>query len=372
MALNDTTIRSLKPEGRKRELLLADVAGLHLRVRIGRSGKITRTWQYRERGDGITRIATLGSYPAVPLKEARLRAAEHKLKGTISSPTVADVADQWFAEIVAKTRKDADTVRWFLDRAMRDIGSMRIADVQPKDIAKAVRTYRDEAAKNARATSGGRVSARIMLVTLKGLFGYGVATGAIAASPAAAITGAALGAPNKARDRVLSDDEIRWVMSGDAPQAAVWRFLLATGLRLGEVYAGHRDGDYWMVPADQSKNGKAHRVHLSPLALAQIEDQPWPPRWSVQISLSLQKKGWTCHDLRRTFATRLNDMKLAPPYVVEKALNHTLPGVQSVYNHAEHLEERREALERWSDWLSALVDRPTADVVPLRQVAASG
>lgn len=369
MALNDTTIRSLKPEGKKRELLLADVGGLHIRVRVGMTGKITRTWQRRTRDCGVVRVATLGTYPALSLKEARLRAAELALKrAEPKGPTVAEAADQWYGEIIAKTRKDADRVRWFLDRAVRDIGAMRIEDVQPKDIATVVRDFRDMAAMNTRATAGGRVSARTMLTVLKGLFGYAVAVGWISASPAAAITPAALGAPGKARDRVLSDDEIRWVMSNDAPQAAVWRFLLVTGLRIGEAYGGHQDGGDWIVPADKSKNGKAHRVHLSALALAQIEAWPWPTRWSVQAALSIQRKGWTCHDLRRTFATRLNDMGVLP-HIVEKALNHTLPGVQAVYNRAEYLEERRDALERWSAWLLALVDAPTAEVVPLRAVA---
>lgn len=94
MALTDTTARHLKPLGGKRELLVADVGGLYLRIRVGTTGKITRTWQFRgARGDGLA-ITTLGTYPAMSLKQARLKAAEMALKkNSTESPTVAEAAD---------------------------------------------------------------------------------------------------------------------------------------------------------------------------------------------------------------------------------------------------------------------------------------
>lgn len=106
---------------------------------------------------------------------------------------------------------------------------------------------------------------------------------------------------------------------------------------------------------------------LSNLALAQLEAHPWTVRkFHVQHWLTNKAGGWTAHDLRRTFATRNNDMGVAP-YVVEKMLNHTLGGVMGTYNRAEYLSERRDALEAWSTWLLAFVDARPADVVPLRR-----
>jgi hypothetical protein len=51
--------------------------------------------------------------------------------------------------------------------------------------------------------------------------------------------------PPLARDRVLSDEEIRFVTRTDITPSPVLRFLLATGLRLGEDYASSREGEYW-------------------------------------------------------------------------------------------------------------------------------
>jgi hypothetical protein len=86
---------------------------------------------------------------------------------------------------------------------------------------------------------------RALLAAFKGLFGYCVAYGWISVSPAAQLTAAMTGPPPLARDRVLSDEEIRFVTRTDITPSPVLRFLLATGLRLGEDYASSREGEYW-------------------------------------------------------------------------------------------------------------------------------
>ena len=247
-------------------------------------------------------------------------------------------------------------------------------DVEPADIADVVRSYRDRVAKGPGARKEGRPAASALLGVFKGLFSYAVASGWIQQSPAAQLTTAVVGEPSKARDRVLTDDEIRFVMTtGIAPGPAM-RFLLATGLRIGEAYEGHREGQYWVVPAAASKNKREHRVWLSGVALAQLEQQPWVPRHAVQSWLTYNADGWTAHDLRRTFATWMNEespkgMGVAP-YVVEKLLNHRLHGLMETYNKAHYYDERRQALEAWSTWLPELVATRPADVVPLRQASS--
>ena len=365
MALNDTICRTLKPAKGKTEVLVADIAGLYFRVRIG-ARSTSRTWQFRRKTGGKLTIETLGEYPSVTLKMARAKAAAIAAKKATDVPTVSEGAGQWLGEVVDSSLKSSAATRWYIERACRDLGDMRIDDVTPQHIADTVRSYRD-ATSTRRATAGGRTAARLMLSALKGLFGYAVARGWVDTSPAAPVKQVVVGASAKARSRVLSDDEIRWVMASDLPPAPVWRFLLATGLRVGEAYSGHREGQHWLVPADVAKNGQEHRVHLSPLALAQLEAHPWAaPKWQTQTTVSLLRLGWSCHDLRRTFSTRLNEDMKVPPHVVEVMLNHRLKGVAGAYNRAEYLDERRQALEAWSAWLLALVEARPAEVVPLR------
>ena len=354
MALTDTRLRTLKPPKGKREALVADGNGLYVRVRAAH-GDFSRTWQFRRKEKGRPSITTLGTYPQLSIREARLKAAELATRRTLRNETVEEVARQWLAERVDHTHRKADQVRGYVDRAiLPEIGDRRIRDVEPSDIALVVRSYRDRVAKLPRGRTGGRPAARALLAVFKGLFGYAVANGLITFSPAAQLTAAITGAPPQARARVLTDDEIRFVMSTDIKPAPVLRFLLATGLRLAEAYNGLRDGQHWIVPAKFSKNRREHRVWLSPVALAQLGQHPWEAqKEAVQKWCTYDSGGWTAHDLRRTFSTRNNDMGVAP-YIVEKMLNHTFDGTMSVYNHASYDAERQAALEAWSTWLLRL------------------
>jgi integrase len=368
MSLTDTRLRTLKPAKGKTERLVADGNGLYVRIRTGQD--TSRTWQFRRKEAGRLAVITLGTYPDLSIKEARLKGAELAAKRSQHSPTVREAAEQWQREIVQRTHRKAELFVGYIDRAIiPDLGTMRVAAVQPSHIAGSVRDYRDRIAKLARARTGGRPAARALLAVYKGLFGYAVANGWMTQSPAAQLTAAVVGEPPTARSRVLVDDEIRFVMTTDIAGGPVLRFLLLTGLRIGEAYSGHREGQHWVVPAKASKNGREHRVWLSELALAALEVHPWAAqRAHVQHWLTANADGWTAHDLRRTFSTRNNAMGV-PVYVVEKMLNHSFDGVMAVYNQASYDAERRQALEAWSAWLKGLVEKPPADVVPLRRAS---
>jgi len=78
---------------------------------------------------------------------------------------------------------------------------------------------------------------------------------------------------------------------------------------------------------------------------------------------------WTFHDLRRTAATGMAQLNIAP-HVVDKVLNHasgTIRGVAAVYNRFEYLDERRAALEAWGRYVAGLVAPAAANVVALRK-----
>src|SRR5262249_16191136 len=111
----------------------------------------------------------------------------------------------------------------------------------------------------------------------------------------------------------------------------------------------------------------------------------FPTRWDNDRPISGWSKyktemkdgvaGWTLHDLRRTFATRLAGMKVAP-HVVERLLNHKLGGignktdgivsaVADVYNRAAYMPEMREAIEKWETFLAALLKAAEERANPL-------
>lgn len=74
---------------------------------------------------------------------------------------------------------------------------------------------------------------------------------------------------------------------------------------------------------------------------------------------------WQLLDLRRTFATKLAELKV-PPHIVERLLNHKLgtlkaagviTAVADVYNRALYMDEMREAVGTWERQLQNLLAR---------------
>ncbi len=80
---------------------------------------------------------------------------------------------------------------------------------------------------------------------------------------------------------------------------------------------------------------------------------------------------WTLHDLRRTFVTRLYEMNI-PPHIVEATVNHVSSeakgGVAGVYNKAQHMPERKAALDRWAVVIDCIGQGGNANIIaPLKE-----
>ena len=68
--------------------------------------------------------------------------------------------------------------------------------------------------------------------------------------------------------------------------------------------------------------------------------------------------GWTFHDLRRTATTGIVRTLKVPPHIADRVLNHTsgtIKGVAKTYNRFEYLDERRQALEAWGQFVEGLI-----------------
>src|SRR5262249_22788969 len=143
----------------------------------------------------------------------------------------------------------------------------------------------------------------------------------------------------------------------------------------------------WTIPGSRSKNGKAHVVHLSSFAIETLDRLPqldesefvFTTNGRTPVSgfsvakarldaLMGETPWWTLHDLRRSAASGMARLGIAP-HVVDKILNHqsgTIRGVAAVYNRFEYLPERAAALDAWSRFVEALVRPVPSNVVSLR------
>ena len=66
---------------------------------------------------------------------------------------------------------------------------------------------------------------------------------------------------------------------------------------------------------------------------------------------------WQLHDIRRTVATGMASIGVAP-HIVEAVLNHVSghkAGIAGVYNRATYAPEKRQALDMWAAHVEALV-----------------
>jgi integrase len=74
-------------------------------------------------------------------------------------------------------------------------------------------------------------------------------------------------------------------------------------------------------------------------------------RWCERNGIA---EPFTPHDLRRTFASRLGDLGVAP-HVIRACINHVEPGSLSVYLRSDFAPERIAATEAWAAELRRIV-----------------
>jgi integrase len=197
-----------------------------------------------------------------------------------------------------------------------------------------------------------------------------------------------------ARDRVLSDDEIRiiWNACGNDAAGRVIKLLLLTGCRRNEIGAlrwSEISAEVLTIPGTRTKNGRALVLPLPAVAMELLAAVPrqdggdfvfgrrghkpfggWSAaklRLDARIVMTNGKPlaPWTFHDLRRTMRSGLG-MLGVPPHVAELAINHVKGGVEAIYDRYRYQREIGGALVRWSEHVLVLIDGRESKVVGLR------
>jgi integrase len=230
--------------------------------------------------------------------------------------------------------------------------------------------------------------ARSMFSTLSKFFAWLVAQRVIDTNPCA---GVERPKPSPARERVLTDDEIRTLWSAcadEGPFGDVVKVLLITGQRLQEVARMRReelsaDGTVWTLPAARTKNRREHVLSLPPRAreiicgrsgdyLFSFDGNTPLGAWStLKRRLDARMPGvaaWKFHDLRRTAVTGMARAG-ADLHVIERAINHasgSFGGIVGVYQKHRFADEVARALQAWERLLVSIVEPSAANVVPLR------
>jgi integrase len=375
------------------------------------TAKGTRTWvvMYRcmdsNKGKVVQKRHKLGNYPALSLGHARTaardlllevsrgnnpaeekQAAKEALKSAVTFSAAIDKFIQNYAK--RETRSWRETQRVFDKYVKPELGDFRLEAVTAIHI-------RDLVENMAESTP---IMANRTLATVRKFFNWAVEKQMVSTSP---VTNISPPAKESSRDRVLTNEEIE--AAWDAFETLGWPFgqafqlLLVTGQRRDEVARMRwKDIDLkaglWTLHRESTKADRMHEVPLSSLALRILGNAK---RTSPEYVFStngkspisgfskakkkvdeavaarrMQSEGqenldeneiadWRLHDLRRTVASQMAKMRVAP-HVIEKVLNHSsgaISGVAAVYNRHGYTIEKREALDSWASELETIATK---------------
>jgi integrase len=427
--LTDKKLQNLKPPkvGRLEiwDPLISDDRTLPGTFGIRVTDKGTKSWvvMYRTldeaKGKVLQKRLKLGSYPSMSLADARTmardtllgvsrgndpsKAKQAAIADRLGAITFADALDQ-FIEKYAKreTRGWKETQRVFDKNIKPELGDYRLDAVTALQIRDLIETMAETAPYMANRA----------LAYIRKFFNWATERQMISASPVASLK-----APAKeySRDRVLTDDEIKSMWEAFVamgwPFGQTFQLLLVTGQRRDEV-AKMRWEDLdlksglWTLPREATKADRLHEVPLSPLALdildgakrtsekyvfstngetpisgfsrskakadelaaiRQFQDAGYDKPIENQIAASMLPD-WRLHDLRRTVASNMAKLGVAP-HVIEKVLNHStgaISGVAAVYNRYAYTSEKSEALQIWSNKLEMIIRPADSNIIRLR------
>ena len=299
----------------------------------------------------------------MPLLEARNRAAAAAGKGFVV-PTVAEAYRLYLPRIREHYKWHGDIERRFEADILPALGAKRVDKVERKECSDLLQTI---------VARGSKVAANRTLPDIRNFFAYCLERGWTNVNPVLGITRKSVGGKEKPKARNLAESELVTLIGEllkdrfhPKTRLAIG-LLLATGTRAGEVLGVTRGeilGRWWQLPGNRTKNGRPHKVYLSPqaqylftIAFRYFGSNPFTGVDHRTLSRAMKRIQFdppvSPHKFRHTMSTRLVDFGVAP-HVVEKMLNHKLEGVFEVYNHSEFLPERRAAWRLWGAYLAKL------------------
>jgi integrase len=397
------TLSSL-PEG-KTDVIYFDNAlpGFGLRLRASAGGKVLRSWVAQYRRAGGTRRITLGAVGVHSAEQARTAAkkvlaaaalgqdpqAERSARRDKDRRTLRGVAAEYLEAKRAQVRRrtHVELTRYLTDGYFKPLHSLPIDTVTRKDIAATLVAINRES---------GAPTAAAARAALSAFFSWCLRMGLAESNP---VVGSFAPASSPGRSRVLTDADLAavWKASGDDDHGRIVKLLILTGCRRQEIGSLcwselDRDAGTWTLPAERSKNKRAHTLPLAEAAWRIVDATPRVVgrdhlfgvradgfrNWAdgkADLDKGLDGKmsdPWVLHDIRRTVATKMADMGIQP-HVIEQILNHQSghkSGVAGIYNRSSYQREVKAALALWADAVRALAAGGKRKVFHMRPAVA--
>jgi integrase len=396
-ALSDVQLRAWVKQ--KEPVVKADGQGLTFT--LSKAG--TASWILRYRKDGKQRELTIGNYPDISLTDARTLARQHrasidqgkdpakekatsKQKARTEEWSVATLAEDYRAKQLRPELFAAVTLYYRnsdLDRVIiPKLGKRTVASITGQDIVQMLQDQGDT----------WTISKRVLTTATK-LFDHATGLRIVNINPCVGIRLTSLLGPRPPiKKRVmLSADDLRTLFKemdtlGELNSLNL-RILLATCVRTNELtQARWEDVDLktgtWFVHDEQTKTRTGFHVPLAPPVIKWFEElkrfagdseyvlpariankrsRPtidprtlWAALDRAYEDKRLTVTKFTPHDTRSTAKGHMRNMGI-PEHVTELALNHVIQGMSGIYDVRTEIPEKREALNRWADFLASLM-----------------
>lgn len=400
--------RGSQCEAWPKPIKLFDERGLFLLLQPS-GGKL---WRLKYRYLGKEKKLSLGVYPDVTLKVARVRRDEARtLLANGADPasvkfdleaeakaaaanTFKVIADEYIAKS-AREGRAAVTIgktRWLLSLMEGDLGKRPITEITPADLLETLQKIE---------AKGHLETARRMRSLAGRIFRYAVATSRASADPSASLRGA-LVAPKVNHHSAIPEPkavgELLRAIDGYSGQPLTCLALKLTPhvfvrpgeLRRAEWREFDLDKAIWTIPAEKMKMRNHHVVPLSTQAVELLKSAKaisegqryvfsslYPgkrPMSENTINAALRRLGYTgkemtAHGFRSTASTLLNESGKWSADAIERALAHKDGNaIRGTYHRGAHWWERVEMAQWWSDHLDAL--KAGGTVLPFNRLKA--
>ena len=410
--LSNLIIKHAKPKTKKYKL--PDGGGLYCEILL--TG--TKVWRYNYRLQGKQKTYTIGKYPKISLKQARIQrdqardnvsegidpSQKKRVEANILNEHIfQSVAEVWLAEKKLQWSHSnyKRTFRYLEKDVYPYLGQKDIATIYAPDIIAIIKTV---------ANRGSIDTAKRIKGVVQQVFDYAVAYGKAIRNPAKDINLRLILPPtHKTHFAIIRYPQVLGqLLSGiDNYHGAIsikyaLNILLLVMLRPSELSnAEWSEIDFnaaiWTVPAKHRKLSQylknanraedAHIVPLSQQVITRLQKLhkytgkgkyifPSPrgksrPINSNSLRMALRGMGFdketiTSHGFRGTASTFLNSQCFRGDAIEAQLSHKDKNAIRAAYNHADYMPERQQMLQVWADYLDTL--RTGEKVVPIRNI----
>ena len=394
--LTATEIKTVKPK--EKDFKLFDGGGLYLLVKKT-GGKL---WRFKYRFEGKEKVIAIGVYPEVSLADARKKRESFKAdvangidvvlrekqnKQAIKDKIVKDenIFENITNEYLDKRNELNEAYKVRLGRAFKNdvfpyVGKIPIQDIVPKQIINIVK----------RVESRGAVeSAHRLFTQISKVYKYAVSNQFVDRNPCSEMDkNEILKSHTKNHYPTITDpEEIRNLLaaideySGDyivkmALKIAPYVFVRPANIRFAQWEEIDFDSKLWKIPAEKMKTKKEHIVPLTDTVLDMFKElyqfsatakyifpslrSTTSPLSDAALNNALRRLGFSknelvIHGYRAMFSTIAHELSSFDHAVIEGQLAHSIGSkVSQAYNRALYLDERKELMQWWSDWLDSI------------------